>query len=71
MIEFPSIDAMAQAHTKDKICYVAKDSLEALENIPTCSAEVRSRDGDRHEVMSNYRSECSSAESYSPKLGIA
>ena len=71
MTEFPSIDAMPQAHSKDEICHMAKDSLEALENIPTHSAEVRLRDGDRHEVMLIYRSQCSSAESYSPTLGIA
>lgn len=71
MIEFPSIDVMTQARTRDEICHMAADLLETLVNIPTYAAKVTLFDGDRLEVTSNYRSEPSGAGSVSPKLVTA
>ena len=71
MIEFPSIDVMTQARTRDEICHMAADLLETLVNIPTYSAMVTLLDGDRLEVTSNYRSEPSGAGSLSPELVTA
>ena len=67
MIEFPSIDVMTQARTRDEICHMAADLLETLVNIPTYATKVTLLDGDRLEVTSNYRSEPSGAGSFSPK----
>lgn len=71
MIEFPSIDVMTQARTRDEICHMAADLLETLVNIPTYAASVTLLDGDRLEVTSNYRSEPSGTDSLSPKLVTA
>ena len=71
MIEFPSINVMTPARTREEICLMAADMLETLVNIPTYSASVMLLDGDCLEVTSNYRSERSSAGSFSPKLVIA
>ena len=71
MIEFPSIDVMTQARTRDEICHMAADLLETLVNIPTYSAKVTLLAGNRLEVTSNYRSEPSCAGSYSPELVTA
>ena len=68
MIEFPSIDVMTQARTRGEICLMAADVLETLVNIPTYSAKVTLLDGDRLEVTSNYRSEPSGDQRFSPGL---
>ena len=39
MIEFPSIDVMTQARTRDEICHMAADLLETIVNIPTYAAQ--------------------------------
>lgn len=71
MIEFPSIDVMAQACTREEICLMAADVLETLVNVPTCSAKVMLLDGGILEVTSNYRSEPSSFGNFSPNLVTA
>ena len=38
MIEFPSINVMTPARTREEICLMAADMLEARVNIPTYAA---------------------------------
>ena len=71
MIEFPSINVMTPARTREEICLMAADMLETIVYIPTYSAKVTLLDGSRLEVTSNYRSEPSSFGSFSPDLMTA
>ena len=71
IIEFPSIDVMTQARTREEIFLMAADVLETLVNIPTYSAKVMLLDGGRLEVTSNYRSEPCRAGTCSPMLVTA
>lgn len=66
MIEFPSIDVMTQARTRDEVCHMAADLLETLVNIPAYTAKVALLADDRLEVTSSYRSEPRGAASFSP-----
>ena len=55
IIEFPSIDLMTQARSRDEICDMVKDLLETLANCPTYSVNVSLLDGHRVEATSSYR----------------
>ena len=55
IIEFPSIELMTQARSRDEICDMVKDLLETLANCPTYSVNVSLLDRHRVEVTSSYR----------------
>lgn len=55
IIEFPRIDLMTQARSRDEICDMVKDLLETLANCPTYSVNVSLLDGHRVAVTSSYR----------------